>query len=57
MYKRISEIVDNQRQAAPMEAPTRTANLNSFSFLDQRGPRTMNHIKQKNTFKKIEDHN
>ena len=52
MYNRISDIVQRDRKAFS----SNTA-LNSFSFLDQKGPRSLNTINKRNQSKDIENEN
>ena len=57
LYSRICQIVEHDRKYVFQNPPAQATNLNSFTFLDQKGPRTLNTINKKNQIKDIETEN
>ena len=54
LYAKISNIVDQDRTIEPQQpAHIRGNNLTPFSFLEQKGPRTLNHLNKKTAMKGI----
>mmetsp|Transcript_772 Transcript_772/g.1167 ORF Transcript_772/g.1167 Transcript_772/m.1167 type:complete len:94 (+) Transcript_772:243-524(+) len=57
LYSRICQIVEQDRKLACSNPTAQPANLNAFSFLDQKGPRSLNAINKKHTVRDIESEN
>ena len=57
LYQRICQIVEQDRKGVFEHAQSVPRNLRHFSFLDQKGPRTLNSIRKKNVIKDIEQQN
>ena len=51
MYTRICHIVEHDRKYVHANPPAQPVNLNSFSFLDQKGPKTLNNVVKKSVIK------
>lgn len=57
IYSRICHIVEHDRRYVYTNPHAQAVNLNSFSFLDQKGPKTLNNISKKSVIKEIESEN
>ena len=57
MYSRICHIVEHDRKYVYVNPLAQAVNLNSFSFLDQKGPKTLNNVMKKSVIKDIESEN
>ena len=57
MYTRICHIVEHDRKYVQANPLAQAVNLNSFSFLDQKGPKTLNNVVKKSVIKDIETEN
>ena len=57
MYSRICHIVEHDRKYVYVNPLAQAVNLNSFSFLDQKGPKTLNNVMKKSVIKDIETEN
>ena len=57
LYSRICQIVEQDRKLSCQNPIQMPSNLNAFSFLDQKGPRSLNTISKKNNVREIENEN
>ena len=57
LYSRICQIVEQDRKLQSNNQHVVPSNLNAFSFLDQKGPRSLNTIQKKLNVREIETEN